>query len=267
MFMCDTKNGMRTAAVILVLTLVMVGQATAGVTLQEWRFNTDANPAPPEVCDQALSTARATMAPGDFATGWQEELPGLGSATGFWDLGRRGTIRLPVASGTLVGAADGGTRIWVKVCQWIDGGIFAQVAAVSVGGATRASEVCNNQQTCPVGGWVVHESVWLLPAGQHASEVTVTSPGNGSLVDLVSVSTEPASSVPVVLAIRLSDVEGSVDLSWPASATGYALEGTPSLSEPRVWEPVTITPQVVGARNVVTTESAGAAKFYRLRKP
>lgn len=56
----------------------------------------------------------------------------------------------------------------------------------------------------------------------------------------------------------------NVVLSWPAPATGYTLESSPSLSAP-VWSAAG-TPVPVGDRWYVTNALTGSAKFYRLRK-
>lgn len=58
---------------------------------------------------------------------------------------------------------------------------------------------------------------------------------------------------------------GGITVSWPASAAGYALYSTPSLTEP-VWTQVAGTPQQVGD-NLVVTEAVGTGnRFYQLRK-
>jgi hypothetical protein len=55
-------------------------------------------------------------------------------------------------------------------------------------------------------------------------------------------------------------------LSWPISATGYALETTTNLTATNSWTTVTNTPALVNQQNVVTNQVSGAARFYRLRK-
>lgn len=56
----------------------------------------------------------------------------------------------------------------------------------------------------------------------------------------------------------------NVALSWPATATGYTLESTPSLSAP-AWSAAG-TPVQIGDRFYVTNALSGSARFYRLRK-
>jgi len=54
-------------------------------------------------------------------------------------------------------------------------------------------------------------------------------------------------------------------ISWPASAVGFGLESTASLS-PANWSPVTTPPVVVGNQVTVTVGMSGSATFYRLKK-
>ena len=266
MIMRNTMIRVVTVAALAVAGLATEIPAQAAGTRQEWRFDTGANPAPPEVCDRINSIDRASITPGEFNSGWQDQLPGLGSATGFWDLGRSGRIVLPIASGALTGEA-GGTPIRVRICQWLDGGIFNTRATISVAGATRSGGSCTNRESCAMGGWEVDESVWLLPEGQTAGDLTITGAVNGSLIDLLVVATG-ASESPVQLGIRPSALGNNrVELSWPASATGYALESTTDLTAPIGWQPVSGTPLTVGDRLVVTVEANVAARFFRLRKP
>src|SRR5574341_1421132 len=60
-----------------------------GSTYQEWRFDNNANPAAPDLKTNVASAGQAEITLGAFAAGWQQQLPGLGSATGYWDLGSR----------------------------------------------------------------------------------------------------------------------------------------------------------------------------------
>jgi hypothetical protein len=56
----------------------------------------------------------------------------------------------------------------------------------------------------------------------------------------------------------------NVILSWPASATGFTLYATPSLTSPD-WQPAG-TPTQVGDNLVVTNAVGTGNKFYQLRK-
>jgi hypothetical protein len=263
MIMRDTMIQRMTMAVAVVCGLLSGAFARADATRQEWRFDGGANPVAPEVCNPPGVTSQATITPGEFSGGWQSQLPGLGTATGFWDLGSRGRIVLPVSTGAQAGAKT----IRVRVSQWADGGIFSTRATVSVAGATFTGDHRTITENGSLGNWETDESEWALSEGQTAGDLTIISALNGSLVDSVAVIAE-ASGSSVVLNIQRSTLGSNrVDLSWPASATGYALESTTNLTGPIDWQPVPGTPLTVGDRLVFTVEVNVTAKFFRLRKP
>jgi len=56
---------------------------------------------------------------------------------------------------------------------------------------------------------------------------------------------------------------GTLTLSWPASATGYVLQSTDSLTSPH-WANVTDLPALVGGRFNLSTGKDGNQRFYRL---
>src|SRR5438876_11358845 len=58
----------------------------------QWQFNTADNPATPQIGSLG-STATITV--GDFGAGWHNDW-GLGSATGYWDLGINGSVALHI---------------------------------------------------------------------------------------------------------------------------------------------------------------------------
>jgi hypothetical protein len=53
-------------------------------------------------------------------------------------------------------------------------------------------------------------------------------------------------------------------LSWPATAAGYVLETTASLTSP-TWEIVTNAPVVAGDRYVLMNYWSDQTRFFRLR--
>jgi sirohydrochlorin ferrochelatase len=67
-------------------------------------------------------------------------------------------------------------------------------------------------------------------------------------------------------ALRLAAANGSLKISWPASAAGFALQSTPSLRAP-TWSKVAAEVTTSGGTNaVVLPLSPAAASFYRLLK-
>jgi hypothetical protein len=55
-------------------------------------------------------------------------------------------------------------------------------------------------------------------------------------------------------------------ISWPAYASGYSLQSSPSLPGTGLWEEVTNNPALTGFRFFVTNGVEGAARFYRLKQ-
>ena len=56
-------------------------------------------------------------------------------------------------------------------------------------------------------------------------------------------------------------------LSWPASATGFTLQSTLSLTPPVTWINSIYPPVLIGKQFIVTNNNSGSVQFYRLRKP
>lgn len=63
--------------------------------------------------------------------------------------------------------------------------------------------------------------------------------------------------------LAIERVGTDVTLSWPAAATGFAVQGTSNLAAPD-WAVVNATVEVIGDRSVVTLPVSGAAMFFRL---
>jgi hypothetical protein len=63
-----------------------------------------------------------------------------------------------------------------------------------------------------------------------------------------------------------STADKKVEISWPAEATGFALEVTTNIAPPVSWEPVQETPSVSGGRNRVRVVPDNLCRMYRLRR-
>lgn len=234
-----------------------------GSSRQEWRFDTGANPLPAEVCQNSPSD-KAAMAPGQFAIGWQNQLPGLGDATGFWDLGRSGTIT--AALPTFVTEPGAVVRyVLVSICQYQDGGIYSQLATVTIPGATFRRTETDFTAFGPLGEWTVDRTLWRVEAGVAAGPVTITGASNGSLVDLVVIEAGSPTSTPALLSIRRAGSD--VEVAWSVQLQGFMLESNTDLGNPQGWQPVDAPVMVVGNEQVVRLAAGDSAQFFRLRKP
>lgn len=260
------------AAVTLVVSVGSAGAADnsdtswrgqPGSTHQEWRFDTGSNPLTAEVCNVGTPHS-ATMTPGRYALGWKSQLPGLGDATGYWDIGSSGRITTPLP--TLVSEAGTAVRyILISVCQYQDGGIYDQLASVSIPGATYLRTGVDFTDIGTVGEWQVNQTLWRVEAGELAGQVTITGAANGSIVDQVVVEAGIPVSAPPLLKVR--GLAGVVEIVWPASLQGFVLESNTDLNNAQGWQAVNSAPQVVGDEQRVQVPTGGSGVFFRLRKP
>jgi outer membrane protein assembly factor BamB len=68
-------------------------------------------------------------------------------------------------------------------------------------------------------------------------------------------------------ALATSTQGGQVLLTWPAGASGYALECTTNLTWPVFWKPVTNPPWLLNGRLQFPLTPTNPANFYRLQRP
>lgn len=135
--------------------------------------------------------------------------------------------------------------------------------------------VANNVITCalaalpPGGGLEIRVSV-VISAGQYlTNQLNVTFAGadpdmssNASSVITVLRGAPPLED-PALEAIALGS---TLELSWPASLTGFILETTPSLAAPN-WSGVGSAPVTTNGKRRLTVSTVAGKGFYRLRQP
>jgi hypothetical protein len=175
----------------------------SGTTFQDWQFSTGANPAAPEVIQNPYGTASAEMTVGTFGSGWLDQLPAMGSKTGYWDLGGEGgQIVLTIANKP---EALPYKDIWVQITYFQD---ISAAPTVDIAGATRLGGETRLVESIETGGaWMLDQSMWRLSPNPSSETITIASdPVWGSVIDEVVVDTacvpEPASLA--VLAIGAS---------------------------------------------------------------
>ena len=71
-------------------------------------------------------------------------------------------------------------------------------------------------------------------------------------------------SAPVSLGVQRSGA--SLVLSWPVSATGFALQHNSDLRQSAGWSTVTQPVVVANGFNTVTVNTVASAQFFRLQK-
>ena len=250
------------AASTVALWSVQSSSAMAIATF-EWRFDTSANPTAPEV--SAGGAAQGAVAPGQYASGWMSANTILGSAQGIWDLGRLGTITLSNPSG-LAGPSGQERLFTVRISQYQDGSIYNQFATLSIPGATLVSSSSSTESIADIGDWIVAETQWKAAADASINSIVVTSAYNGSLINRVTVESGAALAQQPQLTIR-TIAGGKVEISWPASYTGWKLESNSSTSDAGGWADVGEPVQDSGSLHYVQTDAGASARFYRLKQP
>jgi len=74
-----------------------------------------------------------------------------------------------------------------------------------------------------------------------------------------------AEPVSEVVSLNVARTDSGLALSWPSTAPGLILESTDAVPA-SAWSAVPTVPVLEAGQNVVTIETGGAARFYRLRK-
>ena len=177
-------------------------RGSAGTTFQQWDFSTEADPASPELVTNPYGTPSADIMLGDYAIGWLDQLPGMGSLTGYWDLGAAGTISIGIPNEIVPGAY---TEVWIQVTYFAD---IMQAPAVQVQDGTYVDGETVVVENVDTGGsWLLDRSLWRVDPSAAAEAVSVVSDAMwGSVVDSVVVDTrnvvpEPASAAALVIGL------------------------------------------------------------------
>jgi len=159
-----------------------------GTTYQSWSFNADANPASPESINNPYGQPVADIAVGQFGSGWLQQLPGMGTQTGYWDIGGTGG-RIVIVLGPLPRPLAY-HQVWVQVTYFTD---ITQPPIVNVDSASVFGGQTVLVEHVPSGGdWYLEQSLWHIePPQRHGEPVVLTSePMWGALVDQIVVDTD-----------------------------------------------------------------------------
>jgi len=144
----------------------------------QWQFDSAANPASPQIAGGLGATATINVDP-IYGTGWHNNDWGLGSATGFWDLGQNGSVVL-----TIPGFASPSQTLnaTLKIVQWVDDFLYYGNLNYLIPGATQVSSTTPNPiETTFFGSWVEYETVWTLLASSDPTVITITGPETGAI--------------------------------------------------------------------------------------
>jgi len=160
---------------------------TGGSTFQRWTFNTNDNPASPELNHNSYGSPQASITLGPFGSGWQWDL-GFGTNRGYWDLGSNGSITLSIPNDPTA-PAGAWKYVWVQMTYWDDPPLFV-APAVSVSGATLLATSNLVVEQTFMGRWSLQQTLWRLDSSPNAETVTLTAAANGGVVDQVVVDTK-----------------------------------------------------------------------------
>jgi hypothetical protein len=156
-----------------------------GAAYQQWTFSNSANPVAPEIINNSYGAAQAAVTVGSFGSGWLNQLPGLGSMTGYWDVGGSGgKILLDIDNKPHASPKE----IWVQVTYFKD---ITEAPALQVPGAVYLRGQTLIVERVPTGGdWVLEQSVWKIePSPSHETIVLTSDPKWGSVIDQIVVDT------------------------------------------------------------------------------
>ncbi len=193
-----------------------------GTTLQVWTFDDADDPAGPEVIDNLYGSASADITVGLFSSGWLEHLPGMGTQTGFWDIGGDGgSIVIDIDNYPLPLEYK---EIWVQVTYYKG---FHQAPVVHVPGADYLggqTEILV-EHTPPFGDWLLDQSMWRIEPNPENEQIVLTSHPSMSVIDQIVVDTICVPEPPTAPFDfdRDGDVDGQDLDVFEACATGPAI--------------------------------------------
>ena len=163
-------------------------RGSAFSTFQDWRFSTSSNPAAAEVLNNPHGNPSAAITVRPYGSGWLNQIPGLGTMTGYWDLGSAGTIQFTVPNPPSIPGASAG---WVSV-QTTYFEDLMEPPTVDVPGAVKVRADSRVVEDVPTGGqWLVEQTLWRFAPCPTSVTAMLTSSNSpfGSVVDETVVDT------------------------------------------------------------------------------
>ncbi|MGA2324064.1 MAG: PEP-CTERM sorting domain-containing protein [Sedimentisphaerales bacterium] len=154
-----------------------------GSTFQNWQFDNDNNPAAPGIINNQYGSASATIVIGEGGAGWLDQLSGMGTQSGYWDLGGSGgQISINIDNRPV---ALPYKDIWVQVTYYKD---ISQAPIVDIPGATfiDGSSGILVEDTGMGSGWFLDQSIWRIEPNPASENIILTSDAAwGSIIDQI----------------------------------------------------------------------------------
>lgn len=222
---CAIASGMAASFTSAADLVPPAWRGAEGSTLQVWGFAVPDNPAAPAFIQNPYGNAVASITVGQYGSGWFWHLSGVGTPTGYWDLGfTGGNILVEIADRP---RTTGQTQISVQVTYFKD---LTHAPTVEVRGAVLVSGRTVQVEHVPTGGdWMLDQSLWRLASPTDQVLVTIRSvPAYGAVVEEVVVDTLPSTAPASCHSPRYdSDGNGMVDhndmIAFEACSAGPAV--------------------------------------------
>lgn len=167
----------------------------SGTTYQEWSFSTSSDPVCPDVISNPFGTASADITVGQYGSGWHNQLLGMGSQTGYWDLGGTGgSITIGIDN---VPEPNPYKEIWIQITYYDDITAPPEVVVPSATLISRQSGLLI-EHVSTGGDWKLDQYVFRIePNPNHETIQILPHPHWMSVIDHVIIDTfcvpEPAS--------------------------------------------------------------------------
>ncbi|MBK9138562.1 MAG: PEP-CTERM sorting domain-containing protein [Verrucomicrobia bacterium] len=166
-----------------------VWRGLEGSTLSIWEFATANNPADlSPLSVNPFGSPTATVTVGEFGSGWQNTLLGLGTQTGFWDLGGEGgqiELFIPNRPASPPGSYK---DLRIQVTYFKD---ISAAPTVTLAGATLVNSGFQVVESVPTGGqWIASWTDWRIEPNPVSETIVIKSDADwGSVVDQIVVDT------------------------------------------------------------------------------
>lgn len=159
-----------------------------GTTYQAWEFNTSSTTPAPDFVNNSFGTPTLSIDYNPpFGTGWYNTAPGLGTKTGFWDIGQ-GSMTLSVPNSPDPGLFE---QVQIQVTYWVGPDASPGISFAPTGGTQDGSTITQVvQDPAGPGYWAQDTSLWtIMPSPSDLTIVLTGETGEGAIIDELIVDT------------------------------------------------------------------------------
>jgi len=158
-----------------------------GSTYQKWLFDTDSNPAAPNVVENEYGSPSATILLGPVGGEWLYQMDGFGTPTGYWDLRPGCSMVMDINNRPITLAYK---EIWVQVLYY-EGLIPAPFVTVPGAELVGSQKILIETIEGPfTEAWYLTLTKWRIEPNPKREQIIISvDPDWGALVDQVVVDT------------------------------------------------------------------------------